>query len=168
MPMSRNYRGFCVPHSVEIPCGAGFQPAWSPYRERLRKALMHDYNNDMKRTSYPADITDEQWLLIEPHIPGSKPGGRPRKVGMRQKINGLLYQSRTGCQWRSLPNEFPPWSTVAYYFYRFRDDGTWQLLHDSLRQQVRRAANKQPTPSAAIIDSQSVKTAEKKGGLLRL
>ena len=117
----------------------------------------------MKRNSYPSDLTDEQWLLIEPHIPPEKHGGRHRKVDMRQIINGLLYQSRTGCQWRALPKDMPPWGTVAYYFYRFRNDGTWQALHDALREKVRVAAGKEATPSAAVIDSQSVKTTEKRG-----
>jgi len=117
----------------------------------------------MKRNSYPSDLTDEQWLLIAPHIPPEKQGGRHREVDMRQITNGLLYQSRTGCQWRSLPKDLPPWSTVAYYFYRFRNDGTWQTLHDALREKVRVAAGKEATPSAAVIDSQSVKTTEKRG-----
>lgn len=117
----------------------------------------------MKRNSYPSDLTDEQWMLIEPHIPPGKHGGRRREVDMRKVIDGICYQSRTGCQWRALPHDLPPWSTVAYYFYRFRNDGTWQALHDQLREQVRVAAGKAPTPTAAVIDSQSVKTTEKKG-----
>ncbi|NNM85263.1 MAG: transposase [Phycisphaerales bacterium] len=101
--------------------------------------------------------------MIEPHIPPEKHGGRHRRVDMRQVSNGLLYQSRTGCQWRALPKDFPPWGTVAYYFYRFRNDGTWQAIHDTLREQVRVAAGKEPTPSAAVVASQSVKTTEKRG-----
>jgi putative transposase len=117
----------------------------------------------MERNSYPSDLTDEQWKLVEPHIPPAKWGGRPRKVNMREVLNGALYLSRSGCQWRSLPHDFPPWATVAYYYYRFRNDGIWLKMHDALRQGVRLAAGKEPTPSAAIIDSQSVKTAEKRG-----
>ena len=117
----------------------------------------------MERNPYPSDLTDEQWKLVEPHIPPAKRGGRPREVDMREVLNGALYLSRTGCQWRALPHDFPPWGTVSFYYYRFRNEGTWQTMHDLLRQDVRVAAGREPTPSAAIIDSQSVKTPEKRG-----
>jgi putative transposase len=117
----------------------------------------------MERNPYPSDVTDEQWSLIESRIPSEKPGGRPREVDMREVINGILYLSRTGCSWRMLPHDLPPWGTVHYYYRRFRIDGVWPNIHDRLREQVRVEAGKEKTPSAAIIDSQSVKTAEKGG-----
>ena len=112
----------------------------------------------MTRTSYPSDLTDRQWSIIEPLIPPAEPGGRERSVDMREVVNAILYLNRSGCSWRMLPHEFPPWGTVHYYYRRFRLDGSWQLIHDKLREKVRRKAGKKPTPSAAIIDSQSVKT----------
>jgi transposase len=116
-----------------------------------------------RTTPYPTDLTDLQWKLLEPLIPAAKPGGRPRTVDMRQIINGILYLNRTGCQWRALPRDLPPWPTVHDYYRRFRRHGTWQSINDALVKQVRVQAGADAEPSAAIIDSQSVKTTEKGG-----
>jgi putative transposase len=114
----------------------------------------------MKRKPYPSDLTDEQWALIAPLIPPAEPGGRPRTAEMREVVNALFYRAREGCTWRALPHDFPPWKTVYNYFQWFTWDGTWQNILDTLREQVRLQAGRQPTPSAAAIDSQSTKTAE--------
>ena len=117
----------------------------------------------MERKPYPSDLTDEQWELIEPMIPPEKWGGRTRSVDMRLVVNGILYLSRTGCQWRAIPRDLANCNTCRFYFDRFRSDGTWEKIHDTLREKVRGAAGKEPTPSVAVIDSQSVKATEKKG-----
>ena len=113
-----------------------------------------------ERDRYKTDLTDAQWELIQPLIPPAKPGGRPRAVDMREVLNTLLYQARTGCQWDMLPHDLLPKSTVYDYFPQWRDDGTWQRIVDALRQKVRVAAGREPTPRVAYIDSQTVKTTE--------
>lgn len=112
---------------------------------------------------YPSDLSNAQWLAMSRVIPPAKPGGRPRTVDMRQVLNALFYLARTGCAWRMLPQGYPPKDTVYYYFKRFRRDGTWERIHDLLRKRVRGKHGKRRQPSAAIIDSQSVKTTEKRG-----
>lgn len=111
------------------------------------------------RKSYPSDLTDEQWLLLEPLLPSEEAKtGRPREVDYREVINAILYLNRSGCQWDMLPHDLPPKSTVYDYFVKWRDNETWDRMLDQLRTQVRVAAGREPTPSAASVDSQSVKT----------
>lgn len=107
---------------------------------------------------YPRDLNDDEWVLLAPLIPPAKPGGRPRSVAIRRILNGLFYVLRSGCAWRYLPREYGPWQTVSYYFRQWRLDGTWAYIHTQLRELARLHAGRDPTPSAAIIDSQSVKT----------
>ena len=111
---------------------------------------------------YPSDLTDEQWALIEPMVP-VKPGGRPAKHPRRRIVEAILYVNRTGCSWRSLPHDFPPWDTVYWYFQRFNAEGTTDRIHDALRDAVRDAAGRDPMASAGIVDSQSVKGADTVG-----
>jgi len=117
------------------------------------------YTWDMNKNQlYPTDLTDCQWDCIKDLIPPAKPGGRPRTLEMRAVINGILYIVVSGCQWRMLPREYPAWQSVYTYFRQWRDDGTWQRLHDTLRAQVRRRAGRHKQPTAGALDSQSVKT----------
>ena len=123
------------------------------------------------RKPYPTDLTDEQWELLKPMLPPDKPRGRKRRVDLRNVINAILYLLCSGCSWRMLPHDFPPWQTVYGYFYRWRDSELFTHLNaapgsspgQALREQVRLAQGRQASPSAAIIDSQSVKTTDQGG-----
>lgn len=117
-----------------------------------------------KRRAYPSDLSDAEWELIKPLIPPPKRGGRPRTTDVREVLNGLFYLLRSGCAWRMLPHDLPPWQTVYDYFRNWRKDGTLHRIHDTLRRETRRQEGRDGEPSAAILDSQSVKTTEK-GGL---
>ena len=117
-----------------------------------------------ERRAYSSDLTDVEWQILEPMLPPEKPGGRHRKYAMREIINAIQYILRGGCAWRLMPHDLPHWRSAYEYFRQWRHDGTWLRIHDNLHQQLRTQMQRPVQPSAAILDSQSVKTTEK-GGL---
>ena len=116
---------------------------------------------------YPSDLTDAQWEVIAPLVPEPGSGGRPAIHPRRRVVDAILYLNRTGCAWRQLPHDFPPWATVFWYFKRWREDGVVDRLHDALRDQVRDAAGRDPMASAGCVDAQSVKGADTVGAAVR-
>jgi putative transposase len=115
----------------------------------------------MPRKAYPTDLNDKEWTVIEPYVPKPKTGGRPAEHSRREIINAIAYVLRSGCAWRLMPHDLPPWSTVYDYFRQWRIDGTWERINTALREKLRTTIGREAEPSAAIIDSQTVKTTEK-------
>jgi len=110
------------------------------------------------RKAYQSDLSDAEWSCLEPHLPAPKANGRPRIYPPREILDAIFYVLRSGCAWRLLPHDFPPWKTVYHYFRFWRLDGTWKRMHTALRERVRVRLNRNPQPSAGIVDSQSIKT----------
>ena len=112
---------------------------------------------------YPSELSNKEWKILCPLIPGAKPGGRPRVHSDREIVNAILYVKKSGCQWRMLPNDYPPWETVYYYFREWSLDGAWERMNQVLVKMKRLKSQRKESPSLLIIDSQSVKTSQKGG-----
>jgi putative transposase len=112
----------------------------------------------MESTKYPTDLSDDEWLCVRPHLPEPAPQGRPRLHGLRAILDAVFYVLKSGCPWRLLPREFPPWKTVYDWFRKWRIDGTWERLNAELRERLRCRVGRDPHPSAGIVDSQSART----------
>src|ERR1700677_1319614 len=139
------------------PDSIGGPPMWTSKNRR---------RYDRSRLRYPSDLTDEEWALVEPLIPPAKRGGNRRHVVVREVVNGLMYILSTGCQWRAIPTDLPPRSTLYDYFDLWSWDGTLDRIHDALYAKCRQAASREASPTAAIIDSQSAKSAPRSPAML--
>ena len=115
----------------------------------------------MARRGYPTDLTDAQWAVLEPLLPAARTRGRPRRTDLRAVVDAIQYLLRSGCQWRLIPSDFPPWGTVWWYFRRWRLEGAWARVHRALHRAARVTKGQNPEPAVVIVDSQSVKTTEK-------
>jgi putative transposase len=124
---------------------------------------VENWRRTMTRKGYDTDVTDAEWALVEPLVQRQSKLGRPVELDLRAIVNALFYWERTGCQWRFIPNDYPNWTSVRYYFDKWTQDGTRMRINDTLRRQVRDQEGRNPEPSAGVLDSQSVKTSESGG-----
>jgi transposase len=148
---------------TRLPVAAKPKPAPGPRRFKQPREEWKPRTG--VRGHYPSDLTDKEWAVIEPLLPALKDGGRHFKWSRRELLDGILYVLRTGCQWRALPHDLPPWKTVYGTFRAWRRDGTWERLNDSLRRHLRLASQRNEDATVWIIDSQSVRTTEKGGSV---
>jgi len=132
-----------------------------PKESEARRSIMCRCGR--QRRVYPSDVTDKEWAILEPLLPAAKPGGRPQEIERREIVNGILYVLRSGCPWRLLPHDLPNWSTVYLYFREWKQAGIWEQVNTALRREVRVSLGRNPEPSAAILDSQSIKTSSVRG-----